>query len=299
MGNITPRLIVASIALFAATTLALAPAFAEGEGAHWTYEGEAGPTHWGELTPEFALCGGGKEQSPVDIAASAPVNTAGLAFDYKPTKLNIVNNGHTIQVNYDPGSGITLDGKRYELVQFHFHQPSEHEIAGGASPMELHLVHKAADGEHTVVGVMMETGAESTALAPAWAHLPAVEGEPETVAGATLDAAGFLPADRAYYRYMGSLTTPPCSEGVRWNVLRDAVQVSDAQLAAFKAIIHDNARPLQAMGARQFLSAGQAEPAMPAALPKTGIPGLPLGEVVASLGLLVAGAGVLRRRTVG
>jgi len=287
--------------MLAIPLLALAaPVAAKGEEGHWSYEGDAGPTHWGDLSPEFAPCASGKEQSPVDVPASAPTDAEVVAFDYAPSAVNIVNNGHTIQVNYDAGSTIVLEGKTYELAQFHFHAPSEHQLANASSPMELHLVHKAADGELAVVGVMVESGAESAALAPAWAHLPATEGEPATIPGAAVDATGFLPSDRAYYRYEGSLTTPPCTEGVNWVLMKNPIQASEAQLAAFSGIIHANARPEQPLWDRQFLTAAPSTAStVPAMLPATGAPGLPIGTLLAAAGAALAAAGAFRRRTRG
>ena len=140
---------------------------------HWGYSGAGGPAHWGALEPDFAACSNGKNQSPVDITHAAPSDIPNIVFSYSPSAVNIVNNGHTIQVNYDAGSYIEIDGVRYDLVQFHFHAPSEHTINGKRYPAELHLVHKSASGELAVVGVMFEKGTENLALAPVWSHLPA------------------------------------------------------------------------------------------------------------------------------
>jgi carbonic anhydrase len=262
---------------------------------HWGYRGEAGPAHWGELDPSFAKCAEGQEQSPVDIPASAPVNTSGLAFHYQPSGLTILNNGHTVQVNYDKGSAITLEGTTYDLVQFHFHAPSEHTLAGQSAPMELHLVHRSADQTLAVVGVMIQRGGANPAYDALLNHLPAQEQAAMPVAGVTVDAASLLPADRSYYRYNGSLTTPPCSEGVKWQVLRTPVTLSDAQIAAFTKLYPNDARPVQPLNARTFLTVGSA----PVGMPTTGHGEQALLLVLlsyAALGLIVAGVVLLQRK---
>lgn len=245
----------------------LAGAVVAQEPVHWSYEGEEGPAHWGELSPDFALCSSGKEQSPVDIPASTPLNESGIAFNYQPTAVNILNNGHTIQVNYDEGSLIEVDGTKYNLLQFHFHGPSEHTVNGQSYDMEMHLVHQNADGGLAVVGVLIKSGSENPAFAPMWDNLPAEEGGPEMVSGASVNASDLLPADRAYYRYNGSLTTPPCSEDVKWFMLSTPAELSEGQIDAFEAIMHDNNRPVQPLNDRSFLlaSAMEAPEAMPTA----------------------------------
>jgi len=220
---------------------------------HWGYDGEVAPEHWGELSPDFSACGEGKQQSPVDIPATAAVNPPGLRVDYRDSALHIVNNGHTIQVNVDPGSTLQVDGATYPLAQFHLHALSEHTLNGAHTEMELHLVHKDATGRIAVVGVMLEAGAHSAAYEPLLAHMPAEEGEPETIAGISLNAADLLPAQRGYYRYDGSLTTPPCTEGVTWLVLSEPVELSASQVAAFERLYDHNYRPVQPLYGRTFL----------------------------------------------
>ncbi|MFN8476196.1 MAG: carbonic anhydrase family protein [Anaerolineae bacterium] len=279
--------------------LALAPAtFAEGP-PHWSYEGAEGPEYWGSLSPDFALCATGKQQSPVNIPSSAAINPANLKFDYKAAPLDILNNGHTIEGEYHEGSSLTLDGVPYKLVQFHFHNPSEHEANGKLDAMELHLVHKADNGDVAVVGVFIEPGAENKALAPVFSNLPKEQQDAKPVPGATVNAADFLPATQTYYRYDGSLTTPPCSQSVKWIVMSTPVTASAEQLAAYKAIMYPTNRPVQPLNGRQFLLTSEVKSAaaVPAALPVTGathddlLPGL---LVIA--GLLVAGGGVVVRR---
>jgi len=254
------------------------------EGVHWSYEGDTGPEHWGELSPDYAACSKGVEQSPVDIPASAPVNPANLAFKYQPSAVNIFNNGHTVQVNYDQGSSIVLDGVTYNLVQFHFHASSEHEIGGAQDPMELHLVHKNAQGGMAVIGVLLKAGAENPAYAPVLQNLPPQESQPTPVAGATVDANTLLPAQRGYWRYNGSLTTPPCTEGVKWLVMSTPVELSEAQIAAFTTIFKNNERPVQPLNARTFL--------VPTTLPVTGGATVTLDGALVGAGVLAIAAGL-------
>lgn len=229
----------------------LAPALATAAGPHWSYEDQAGPEHWGELDPGYAACASGQQQSPINIANDKPAKLPKLEFSYTAAPLKIRNNGHTIQVDYAPGSTLTLDGQTYQLAQFHFHTPSEHLVDGRASPMEMHLVHKNERGELAVVGVMLTEGAANALLQAIWNKMPAQEGE-VTVAGATIDAGALLPKSRAYATYSGSLTTPPCSEGVRWIVLKQPITLSEAQIDAFRAVFPMNARPVQPLGARSI-----------------------------------------------
>lgn len=275
------NVIISLVVLLNATLLGAVLA----EEVHWGYEGEHGPAHWGEMDPAYTLCATGLEQSPIDIASTAPLNPADLAFAYQPSGLTIVNNGHTIQANYDAGSTVQIDGRPYELLQFHFHRPSEHTVDGGDLPMELHLVHRNSTEGLAVVGVFLVEGAENAALAAVFDHMPAEEGEPEAIEGVTIHAADLLPADQRYWRYDGSLTTPPCSEAVKWHVMPAPVEVSAAQLAAYEAIFHLNARPVQPFNAREFI-VGQA----PITLPVTGVPlsGNPLFAVVVVVGVLAA-----------
>lgn len=220
---------------------------------HWGYDGDVGPEHWGALSPDFAACSAGKEQSPVDIPAAAPVNPPGLRIDYRPSELDIVNNGHSIQVNYEPGSTLEVGGAAYTLVQFHLHALSEHTLNGAYTDMELHLVHRDAGGHIAVVGVMIVEGTHNPAYVPILAHMPAEQGESLSVSGTTVDAGELLPAEQRYYRYNGSLTTPPCTEGVTWLVMAAPVELSAAQIAAFQALYDHNYRPVQPLGERSFL----------------------------------------------
>jgi carbonic anhydrase len=217
---------------------------------HWSYEGEEGPEQWGELDPSYATCSGGTEQSPIDVAATTGEDIANIEFAYAPVSpLHIINNGHTVQVNVPAGSSIAVDSTTFGLVQFHFHSPSEHTIDGQASAMELHLVHKAADESLAVVGLMLNEGTEHAALKPVFEAMPAMAGPEQEVAG-TVDLATILPETRTTYRYMGSLTTPPCSEGVRWHLFTEPAEVSAAQVEAFRKVFGADARPVQPLNDR-------------------------------------------------
>ena len=283
--------IVLALLLFC---LAAAPVGAS-DPVHWGYDGDIGPEHWGALSTEFAACGDGREPSPVDIPATAPVNPPALRFDYRPSELNIVNNGHSIQVNYEPGSTLEAGGVEYQLVQFHLHGLSEHTLNGAYTAMELHLVHKDAGGHIAVVGVMIEEGAHNPAYEPILANMPAEEGDPLTVPGTTVNASRLLPAEQSYYRYNGSLTTPPCTEGVTWFVLATPVELSTTQIAAFRSLYNYNYRPVQPLYERTFLrSANLALDTLPNTGGTGGADG-PVATVLIGVCLLVSALGAARQ----
>lgn len=242
-----------SLSALGAIVAASSKAIAD-DATQWAYGGTANPTHWGELDSDFAQCEVGRDQSPInidkgDVVAAAPSN---LAFHYQPTPLDVVNNGHTIQVNYQPGSTLDIGGDTYKLVQFHFHTPSEHNIAGEAAPMEMHLVHQNDAGKLAVVGVMiMADDASNETIANIWRQIPAEGGE-NKVDDQMVNALNLLPSDTTYYSYSGSLTTPPCSEGVSWMVLAEPIQLSEQQIEAFASLYPVNARPIQATNGRQI-----------------------------------------------
>ncbi|WP_026224804.1 carbonic anhydrase [Methyloversatilis thermotolerans] len=216
---------------------------------HWSYEGEFGPQNWGKLKPEWAQCGAGRMQSPIDIREGIRVDLPPIQFDYKPTYFTVIDNGHTVQVNVGEGSSITLVGKRYELVQFHFHKPSEERVNGKTYDMVAHLVHKDLDGKLAVVAVLLDRGTEHPLFNTLWAYLPLqknVESRPDV----SIDLAKLLPDTRDYYTFMGSLTTPPCSEGVTWLVLKTPLQLSPDQISIFGRLYRNNARPVQAANDR-------------------------------------------------
>jgi carbonic anhydrase len=227
---------------------------------HWSYEGAADPSHWAQLSPEFASCGIGHEQSPIDIVTSAavPLHSGTSGFDpvrFGPTAqqavpVDIVNNGHTIQVDSVGSGSLLIGSERYVLQQLHFHSPSEHTVEGRSYPLEAHFVHKSAGGKLAVIGVLFEEGAENPALVPFWKSLPKSAGAPVDLGHGGVSVGALLPARHDVYRYAGSLTTPPCSEAVKWLVMEDRVRASAAQIEAFRAIIHANNRPVQPLAGR-------------------------------------------------
>jgi carbonic anhydrase len=211
----------------------------------WSYEGEAGPDSWGKLKPEYATCATGKRQSPIDIRDGFRVDLEPIQFNYRLSEFRVVDNGHTIQVEVG-GSSISLLGKRYDLRQFHFHRPAEERVNGKSFDMVAHLVHRSEDEHIAVVAVLLEKGMEHPLIQTVWNNLPLEKNEYVAPPELSIDLAQLLPADRAYYTYMGSLTTPPCSEGVLWLVLKQPQQISPEQLAIFARIYRHNARPVQA-----------------------------------------------------
>jgi carbonic anhydrase len=218
--------------------------------AHWSYGGPSGPQHWGDLEPEYSTCKTGKHQSPIDIRNPERTDLPKLSFDYHPVPLKIVDNGHTIQIDYAPGSFITVDKKKYQLVQFHFHHPSEEKIDGQAYDMVAHLVHKDSEGHLAVVAVLLKQGQANPLIQTLWDHLPKQVGREEAVAKVQVNAADLLPKHTGYYAFEGSLTTPPCTEGVRWLILSDPEAISHSQLKTFSQLYHNNARPTQPVNGR-------------------------------------------------
>ena len=185
-------------------------------------------------------------QSPIDLGAANERATVQVQVSYKPVPLTVLHNGHTVQFNVDNGSAITLAGISYKLLQVHFHTPSEHKDHGVSYPLEAHFVHKSDQGALAVIGVLFKPGAPSKALEPLLAHLPTTQTPPVTYDKASMHFEGLLPAKRQLVRYMGSLTTPPCSEGVNWMVMQDTMTASQAQIDQLAKAMGDNARPLQA-----------------------------------------------------
>ena len=223
----------------------------------WSYTGSTGPMFWGSLSPDHATCATGRMQSPIEITDAVPGGAPAPVFDYRSTPLTIVNTGYTVQVNYAAGSTLTVAGRDYELLQFHFHTPAEHVLAGMRSAMEVHFVHRSASGALAVVGVMMRVGRRNEALAVMFANLPTEAGQSVAVAGATVDASAVLPRRPGpFFQYEGSLTTPPCSEGVLWIVPAETIEASAEQVAAFRRILGPNARPLQAPNGRLLKMSG-------------------------------------------
>ena len=228
---------------------AAAPKTEHAHAAHWGYEGEGGPASWGAMKPEFAKCASGTRQSPIDIREGIKVQLDLVPFDYKPSAFRVIDNGHTVQVNVAPGNSIEVMGRRYELAQFHFHRPSEERIDGRQFDMVVHLVHKDPEGRLAVVAVLLERGSAQPVVQKVWNNLPLEKGE-EVPARDTLDLAALLPSERSYFTYMGSLTTPPCSEGVLWMVMKQPVTISPEQIGIFARLYPMNARPIQSAAGR-------------------------------------------------
>lgn len=218
---------------------------------HWDYEGEGGPNNWAKLDPKNKACAVGQRQSPIDIRDGIKVDLEPIKFNYRPSTFRIVDNGHTVQVAVGD-SAITLLGKTYELVQFHFHRPSEEKINGQRFDMVAHLVHKSDDGQLAVVAVLLERGTENPFIQTLWNNLPLEKNVDVAPPDIIIDPATLLPAARNYYTYMGSLTTPPCSEGVLWLVMKQPVQVSHEQINIFSRLYKNNARPIQPVGGRMI-----------------------------------------------
>jgi carbonic anhydrase len=218
---------------------------------HWSYEGETGPHAWARLAPEFAKCGSGERQSPIDIRDGMQLDLEPITFEYRPSSFKVIDNGHTIQANVNGWNSMRVMGRRFRLVQFHFHKPSEEMIDGRQYEMVVHLVHKDSEGRLAVVAVLVDGGKPQPAIQTVLNNLPLEKGE--EVTGATnLDLAQLLPANRTYFTYMGSLTTPPCTEDVLWVVMKQPVQASADQLNLFSRIYPMNARPIQASSGRMI-----------------------------------------------
>jgi carbonic anhydrase len=221
---------------------------------HWSYDGDTGPDHWGELDPDYADCSDGQNQSPIDIVTTTAIKSdlSDIQFHYEASELEIENNGHAIEAIPHSGSYIEIDNIRYDLLQFHFHSLSEHTVNGDHFPIEGHFVHINADGALAVIGLFIEPGTENQDFKPIWDHLPAHEGDVFDL-HTQINANDLLPTDRRSYQYSGSLTTPSCSEGVKWFVLAVPAEMSQAQIDALEAIYDHNYRPVQALNARQVL----------------------------------------------
>jgi carbonic anhydrase len=247
---------ILAIATAVAAVAVRSSAEAGGAHHHWSYSGNEGPSRWGQLDSAYRVCETGKTQAPINIEKK-DVSTAKLpqlVFNYRPVPLDVIDNGHTIQVNYAPGSALLVGGKRYELVQFHFHHPSEEEIDGKRFEMVVHLVHRDAAGQLAVVAVLLRVGHENPLLATLWGGLPKPGNHEPQITKARINAGGLLPSDHGYYAFSGSLTTPPCLEGVRWMALKTPVEISKAQVATFASRYPDNARPVQRLNGRHVLA---------------------------------------------
>ncbi|MEM7244639.1 MAG: carbonic anhydrase family protein [Acidobacteriota bacterium] len=222
----------------------------------WGYEGAAGPQNWGSLSHDYERCSWGTQQSPIDIKTRAAGRSSWVGpvrFAYRDGALEVLNNGHTIQVASEGSSYAVLGGRRYELVQFHFHSPSEHTVDGASFEMEAHFVHRDHQGQLAVVAVLLTRGAFNPALQVVWDHMPRHANE-RVAEPVGFNATSLLPPSREAWHFPGSLTTPPCSEGVSWYVLKEPVEVSRAQIAAFRRVMPPNARPVQPLHGRQVVT---------------------------------------------
>ena len=238
----------------ASVLIAAAPSSVAADKA-WAYTGPNGPPKWAKLDKSFAICGTGTLQSPIDIpdAHARKGDLPPLLFNYKPTPLNVIDDGHTIQVNVASDSWVSIEGKRYQLVEFHFHKPSEMKINGKGQEMEVQLVHKDKDGKLAVVSVLLDQGNENALIKTLWSNLPPTKEKENVVAGVQINPFGLLPQNKEYYAFKGSLTTPPCTENISWYVLKTPGQISADQVARFARIYPANARPVQPLNDRDIL----------------------------------------------
>jgi carbonic anhydrase len=218
----------------------------------WSYEGPRGYAHWGDLDPDYATCKTGKAQSPIDIGTTEKADLPAIHFEYTSAPLKyLINNGYTIRVNYhDTSSFFVVGDKRYHLTQFHFHRPSEEYIHGKPYAMELHLMHTASDGEIAGVAVMIASGAANETVQRVWDHMPKVKGNEQEIPGVELNPLGLIPKNLSYYLYTGSISAPPCTEGVLWYVLETPITLSPAQIAAFAELYPHDVRPLEPLNGR-------------------------------------------------
>lgn len=245
------------ISVISATLLLTASLMADVHTTHWGYTGHEGPENWGDLDGNYTMCKAGASQSPVNISESVALHTKDLkpiTFNYTTDASEIINNGHTVQVNVKPGSSITVDGIEFELKQFHFHTPSENQIEGKNFPLEAHFVHASKDGKLAVVAVMFEDGAENPIIKKLWSKMPHKSEGKNSCGLPTKLINDILPKEKDYYRFSGSLTTPPCSEGVRWMVMKHYDTISAEQTKEFLELFHHtNNRPVQPLNAREIV----------------------------------------------
>ncbi|MFN7712457.1 MAG: carbonic anhydrase [Curvibacter sp.] len=214
---------------------------------HWSYEGEGGPDQWGRLKPDFAICASGQRQSPIHIEDNKTLKGPAEAIDFRyvPSRGTVTNNGHTIQVNVYGENTLTVRGNTYQLLQFHFHHPAEERINGQSYPMVGHFVHRNELGQLAMLAVLLEPGEENPLIQKVWTHMPLDVNDSVHLPPDLIDVGEILPKDQRYYQYMGSLTTPPCTEGVLWLILKQPVSISREQLRLFGQLYANNARPVQ------------------------------------------------------
>lgn len=248
VGMSVMGLCISAVLLFMSASI---PLLAQQAGSDWSYEGKTGPFNWSKLDPSFHACNSGKEQSPIDIrGAHVNKSLAPIEFHYISGSMALLNTGHTVQVKPPAGSYIVVDGTRYDLVEFHFHHPGEEAVKGKLPDMSLQLVHKSADGKLAVIAVRLNEGNANAVMAALWAHLPKTAGATDKVTE-PMNPGGLLPADRSYYTYTGSLTEPPCTEGVRWFVFKQQLEISRDQLRSFGSLYKVNSRQVQALHGRK------------------------------------------------
>lgn len=253
--NASRQAIRAKAAALAARTTtaqaATAPDQAHGD-VHWAYDGARGPLAWADLKPEFATCGTGKQQSPINIDESQTLRgpAEAIAFDYSSSSASVVNNGHTIQIDMAGDNGMTVRGTRYQLLQLHFHHPAEERINHRGFAMAAHLVHRDYLGRLAVVAVLLEPGDANAVIHNFWTYMPLGAGDRVVMPRGSVDLNGLLPKDQRYYQFMGSLTTPPCTENVLWMILKQPVTLSPAQMRLFAQQFPNNARPVQPINGR-------------------------------------------------
>ena len=253
----------------AATASDNAPVPAPAQLPHWSYAEGEGPAQWAELSSKYSLCGEGLRQSPIDLVENSVADSVGdekatnrrIGFQYSASPLRIVrqssisdvlNSGHTIQINPGGESMLDLDGEHFRLVQFHFHAPSEHTLDGRRFQMEMHAVHQSQSGELAVVGVFIQSGVAHPTIGQLWAHIPENEGMIDHHENVEIKPGALLPAKISLFRYSGSLTTPPCNENVRWIVIAEPIELSEEQIETFKKFYPKNNRPLQPLNGRKM-----------------------------------------------
>lgn len=226
-------------------------------GDHWSYSGTTGPQAWGQLKPEFKACGTGKRQSPVNIEDSYALKGPAepLSFNYQPANGTVVNDGHSIQVKIQGNNTLSVRGSTYSLVELQFHSPSEEQVNARSYAMVVHLMHQSADGQLAVVAVLLDPGEANALIDKVWTYMPLDVGDEVRMPAGLLDLNELLPKDQRYYQLLGSLTTPPCTEGVLWMVLKTPTQISPAQLRLFRQLYPNNARPVQPVNGRPIRSA--------------------------------------------
>jgi carbonic anhydrase len=220
---------------------------------HWSYDAAEGPSHWGDLSPDFAACKTGHSQSPIDIRDPKKADLPAIQFDYRESPLHVIDNGHTIMINYGAGSSIVVGDKKYTLKQFHFHRPSEEKINGVAHAMVVHLVHADQDGNLAVVAVLLDQGADNSLVREVWNDLPTEKGKEMLLDSIRINAADLLPSNHGYYTFTGSLTTPPCSENVTWFVMKHPVTITSGEIERFSVLYRHDARPTQPLYGRAVL----------------------------------------------